>query len=160
MWNNPHHAYFESNILTADPMELVRLMYQGAIAEVRNARAHLASGDIRARGKAIAKACAILTELTVALDRKSGGEYAERLAELYGYMMRRLSEANFQQSDELLAEVLALLTTLLEGWEGAQQQLQGGGRQQPAQTETPAHYTAPAAWQQSEVAHTPHAWSF
>lgn len=120
----PHNAYLESRVLSAGPIELVRLMYQAAIAEVRGARTHLQSGDIRGRSKAVAKACAILTELTVSLDRKLGGEYAERLADLYGYMMRKLTEANFRQSEELLAEVLGLLTTLLEGWEGMQSQLQ------------------------------------
>jgi flagellin-specific chaperone FliS len=38
-------------------------------------------------------------------------------------MMRRITEANFKQSDEPLAETLGLLTTLLEGWDGARQQI-------------------------------------
>ena len=120
MWNQAHRAYLESQILTADPMELVRLMYQAAVAEVRTARVALANRDIRARSKSITKTCDILTELTVGLDRKAGGNYAEKLADLYGYMMRQLTQANFRQVDEPLAEVLNLLTTLLEGWEEAQ----------------------------------------
>ena len=123
MSTQAHSAYLESRILTADPIELVRLMYQAAIGEVRSARQHLASRAIRSRSQAITKASAILTELTVALDRKAGGEYAERQADLYGYMMRKLAEANFQQRDEPMAEVLGLLSTLLEGWEGVQRLL-------------------------------------
>jgi flagellar secretion chaperone FliS len=153
MWNQAHNAYLESRILTADPMELVRLMYQAAIGELRTARVHLANRDVRARAQAISKACAILTELTIALDRKAGGQYAERLADLYGYMMRQLTEANLHQRDEGLAEVLGLFTTLLEGWEGAQSQL---GSQAQSSPETPA-----AAWSHAqETAYTPHAWSF
>src|SRR5215469_13441120 len=120
MLNLAHSAYQESRILTADPLELVRLMYQAAISEVRKARLHLANGDIRQRSQAISKACAILTELTVSLDRKAGGEYAERLADLYGYMTGQLMEANFRQQEEPLAEVLGLFSTLLENWEGVQ----------------------------------------
>ena len=150
----PHNAYLESRVLSADPIELIRLMYQAAIAEVRSARAYLQAGEIRGRSKAISKASAILTELTVSLDRKLGGEYAERLADLYGYMMRKLTDANFKQSEESLAEVLGLLTTLLEGWEGMQRQLQSA-----TAADSAAHSSS--AWAQSgDSGYARHAWSF
>jgi flagellar secretion chaperone FliS len=151
MSNQAHNAYLESRILTADPLELVRLTYQAAIGEVRSARQHLANRDIRRRSQAISKACAILTELTVALDRKAGGEYAERLADLYGYMMRKLTEANSQQRDEPMVEVLGLLSTLLESWEGVQGFLNS----------KPMPQAPPAPWaQMQETSYTPQAWSF
>lgn len=162
MWTQPHNAYAESRILTADPMELVRLMYSGAIDEVRNARTHLRNRDIHARSKAVSKACAILTELTLALDRKAGGQYAERLAELYDYMMRRLTEANFRQREEPLAEVSDLLTTLLEGWEGAQKQLaaQSAGVTRSSEAPVPAENAA-SPWVAAEPAiYRSQAWSF
>lgn len=152
MPNPAHSAYLESRILTADPIELIRLMYQTAIGEVRNARLHLANGDIRQRSQAISKACAILTELTVALDRKTGGEYAERLADLYGYMTRKLTDANFRQREEELAEVLGLFTTLLQNWEGVQGLL--GSQRAP---QAPITSYVPS---QETVAYTSQAWSF
>ena len=118
MYASANQAYLESRILSADPIELVRLLYQAAIERVREARRHLAAGDIAARARSITKAMEILTELTVSLDRERGGEIAARLLQLYDYMQRRLLEANFQQSDPPLAEVLSLLVTLSEGWEG------------------------------------------
>jgi flagellar protein FliS len=153
MWNQAHNAYLESRILTADPIELIRLMYQTAITEVRNARTHLANREIAQRSNAITKACEILTELTVALDRKSGGEYAERLAELYSYMMGRLTEANFKQTEEPLAEVLGLLTTILEGWEGMQ--AQSGNATQAAPVSQGSHWA-----HAQESGYTSNAWSF
>jgi flagellar secretion chaperone FliS len=119
---NVHNAYLESRILSADPMELISLLYQGVISEVRDARRHLQAKDIRARSKSISKAHDILAELTIALDRNRGGRIAENLGRLYDYMMRRITEANFKQIDEPLAETLGLLSTLQEGWEGARQQ--------------------------------------
>jgi flagellar protein FliS len=123
MWQNAREAYLESRIGSADPIELVRLLYQGATASVRDARTHLAAGDIAARSEAIAKAHAILTELATSLDHQQGGELSQRLARLYDYMQRRLMEANFRQIDEPLAEALGLLATLAEAWEGVQQQM-------------------------------------
>jgi flagellar protein FliS len=78
----------------------------------------LAGGDIAARSGSISKACQLIGELAGALDAQRGGEIAARLAQLYDYILRRLLEANLRQKDEPLAEVLSLLVTLGEGWEG------------------------------------------
>jgi flagellar protein FliS len=106
MWNNGHDAYLESRILAADPVELVTLLYQACQHSVREAREHLAAGRTGERSRAISKACQILIELAGALDRTRGGEISERLSQLYDYMQRRLLDANMQQRDEPLAEVL------------------------------------------------------
>lgn len=120
MWQNAKDAYLEGRVYAADGIELVRLLYQGCIARVREARRQLSDGDIAARSRSISKACEILAELIVSLDRERGGELAARLLSLYDYMQRRLTEANFKQADEPIAEVLALLSTLAEGWDGIQ----------------------------------------
>jgi flagellar secretion chaperone FliS len=117
MWENAQDAYLEQRVLSADPLELVRLMYQAAIAAVRDARRDLSAGEIAARSRSISKACGIVLELNAALDHSQDGEISARLAALYDYMLRRLLEANIQQSDALLAEVLGLLSTLSEAWE-------------------------------------------
>jgi flagellar secretion chaperone FliS len=122
MPRNAHNAYLESRILSAEPVELICLLYQGAISEVREARRHLQDKNIRARSKSISKVHDILSELTTVLDHKQGGEIAKNLARLYDYMMRRVTEANFKQIDEPLVEMLGLLTTLKEGWDGVLQQ--------------------------------------
>jgi len=118
MWNNGHDAYLESRVLSADPIELVNMLYQGCMQAVREARLHLAEGRIAERSREITKACQIVIELAVSLDHERGGEISRRLALLYDYMHRRLLEANMRQSDEPLADVLGLLSTLSEGWEG------------------------------------------
>jgi flagellar protein FliS len=160
MFNHAHNAYHESRILTADPIELIHLMYQAAIAEVRSARLHLQNKDIRSRSKAITQACSILTELTGSLDSKNGGDYAERLRDLYAYMMQKLTEANFKQRDEPLAEVLGLLVTVLEGWEGVQSKVQSA--QEPVWApveEIPV--AAASVWAtMPDVSYTSQAWSF
>jgi flagellar protein FliS len=120
MWQNAHDAYVESRVLSADPLELVKLLYQAAIASVRDARSYLAEGEIAARARCITKTSLILTELTVSLDHERGGDVSLGLARLYDYMSRRLIEANLQQADKPLEEVLSLLLTLAEAWEGIQ----------------------------------------
>jgi flagellar protein FliS len=117
MSNNAHEAYLESRILSADPVELVKILYQAAIGSVREARRHLENRDIAGRSRAITKAARILTELTVSLDRERGGDVSAGLGRLYDYMTRQLIEANMRQSDGPMEEVLGLLLTLAEGWD-------------------------------------------
>ena len=119
MWKSAQEAYLEERVLSAEPLELVRLLYRAAIGAVREGRQALRAGEIAARSRAISKACGILIELNAALDHSQGGTLSARLAALYEYMLGRLLEANLQQSDAPLEEVLGLLSTLSEGWEQA-----------------------------------------
>jgi flagellar protein FliS len=110
-------AYLESQIQTADPLELVRLLYRAAGDAIRSARAHMAAGRIGERSRQISKAFAILTHLAETLDHARGGTLSNNLAQLYDYMQRRLLEANQSQKAEPLAEVGNLMATLLQGWD-------------------------------------------
>ena len=118
MMNPAHEAYLTQRILSADPVELVRMLHRAVSESVEAARAHLASRDIRARSSAISKAVEILAELAGTLDHQRAPELSRNLAALYDYMQRRLLEANFRQAEAPLAEVLGLVRTLAEGWHG------------------------------------------
>jgi flagellar secretion chaperone FliS len=150
MYATANDAYLENRVLSADPMELVRMLYQAAIAAVRTARRHLETGDIAARSHSINKACAIVAELQTSLDHERGGDLSARLDALYDYLLRKLLDANFKQSDACLAEVLGLLSTLSEGWDGAASSLKPAAaaesiRQQPIPPAADLAY-APRAW--------------
>jgi flagellar protein FliS len=114
---NGYDSYRESEILSADPMKLVEILYRAAIESISDARGYLARGVIRERSNAISKACEILIELALNLDLQRGGDIARNLAKLYDYMQYRLLQANAEQTDKPLAEVDSLLRTLLEGWQ-------------------------------------------
>lgn len=110
------NAYEENQILSASPVELVRILYIAALRSVRDARDYLRSGDILSRSRAIYKTQMIVLELASSLDRTQSQEFAARLLALYDYLLTRLSEANVDQNEAPLAEVSKLLTTLQEGW--------------------------------------------
>lgn len=117
--------YLEAEVLGADPLKLVWLLYRGAIDAVRDARRHLAQGAIRERSKQIGKAWLILQELSASLDRDRGGELSSRLGGLYAYMQTRLMEANSRQLDGPLQEVEGLLADLSEAWQTAAKSHEG-----------------------------------
>lgn len=130
MTNTIYDRYLEAEVLSADRVKLVWLLYRGALDAVRTAREHLAQGEIRKRAHEINRALGILRELSATLDPSAGAEISRQLAGLYAYMQGRLIDANVKQADEPLAEVISLLTTLAEGWESACQSV-GSTRETP-----------------------------
>ena len=117
------NPYYEQMILNAEPVELIRLLYQRAISCVREAREHLAHKRIAERTRAVTNAYAAIEQLIVALRPENAPDLCSRLQGLYAYMQQRLLDANMQQSDGPMAEVLGLLTTLAEGWSGVVDQM-------------------------------------
>ena len=112
-----YNQYLESEVMTADPVKLVCMLYRGAIEATAAARRHLRAGEIRERSRQITRAFEILQELSQSLDPAQ--EISIRLSDLYAYMQSRLLEANVKQIEEPMAEVENLLSTLLEGWRAA-----------------------------------------
>ena len=167
MTNPAHEAYLAQKVLSADPIELVRMLYAGATEAVDTARARLAAGDIRGRSAAISKAVEILAELAATLDHGRAPELSRSLAALYDYMQRRLLEANFQQADSPLLEVLNLVRTLAEGWKGVSGSapapaVSAHATHGPATPVSPAPKTAWPVWNPAANAGEPalHGWSF
>jgi len=149
MWNAAHDTYLEERVLSADPVELVCMVYQGAIDAVEDARRYLGTGQVAARSRAISKACDCILELRGSLDKERGGDLSRRLAEIYDYVVRRLMEANLDASDALLAEVHGLLSTLAEAWRevsprGRHEVPEPGAWAQPAMSEAEPAYASPS----------------
>jgi len=124
-YGSPYQNYLEDEILSADPVQLIGILYRGALKSIADARMRLASGEISARSAAISKTVAILHELSMSIDREKGGKLGGDLVELYDYMQRRLLEANVSSTAEPLLEVERLLTVLQEGWRECEQKLCG-----------------------------------
>jgi flagellar protein FliS len=121
--------YISNRVAAATPMELTRMLYEGAVQAVQQAIAAHRVGDILARGNAVTKAVEILGELRFSLRRDVNPQYCDMLAGLYSYLQRRLIQAHAEKSETMLREVLGLVQTLLEGWVGAMNNVE------PAQTE-------------------------
>lgn len=121
MANSIHVRYRENEILTADPLKLVQMMYRAALDSIATARRHVRAQEIAERNFAIMRAWNIVNELMHSLDHTAGEDISRNLAGLYAYMQSRLLEANAQQKEAPLEEVEKLLGTLLEGWTSAVQ---------------------------------------
>ncbi len=118
-------------------MELVSILYETAIRSTEEALVHLRAGDILKRGEAVHKAVETIFELQRSLRHDVQPEYSQNLAGLYNYMQRRLGEAHAGKSEAMFEEVARLLRTLLEGWNGAMQNLEAPSPQSQPVPEVP-----------------------
>jgi flagellar protein FliS len=112
-------TYKRNQFYTADRGTLLLMLYQGAIDFLRRAKGHLENGQIADKGVYISKAHAIIAELLNSLDVEAGGDLSRSLGSLYGFMLDQLLEAHVGNKTKPIDDVISLLSTLKEGWEGA-----------------------------------------
>lgn len=120
--NRAAQAYRRVESESRSPLELVVMLYDGALRFVNDARDAHARKDLRGRGNAISRALAIISELQNTLDIEKGGEVAEQLDDLYNYINSRLLDVTIKQDISACDEVHKLLSTLRDGWAQAASQ--------------------------------------
>lgn len=108
----------QTSITDADPHRLIQLLYNAAIERINMAKARMQAKDFEGKGKLIGKAIEIIGGLRAFLDFDKGGELASRLEALYDYMGRTLLEASIKNDVAKLDEVLTLLRSVKDGWDG------------------------------------------
>jgi flagellar protein FliS len=112
----------ESGVSTADPHQLISMLFQGALLAIANAKNGILRKDASAKGAAISKAIMIIDEgLNASLDKDAGGELAHNLSALYDYMSIRLLTANLKNDIAALDEVARLLADLKQPWDSIRQ---------------------------------------
>ena len=110
------HRYREVAIKTANPLQLIVMLYDAAICCLQEAQDQIERKDIAGRSRSINKCISIISELQSCLNLNAGGEIASSLDRLYDYMKRRIFKANVEQSVQPLAEIETLLENLRSAW--------------------------------------------
>src|SRR5689334_13165223 len=90
---------------TASPVQLVVMLYDGALRFIAEAEDALSKDDRARAGDRIGRALAIVDELAATLDPAHAPELVENLLGVYGFCKRRLFAANIERSPAALAEV-------------------------------------------------------
>ncbi len=124
--NNGANQYKQTAVKTASRGQILVMLYEAAIQNLRKAVISIDKKDIAGKGTFIGKTHDIVNELTNTLDHQVGGEIAANLERLYTFCTEQLVSANMERSaDEAkkkLQAIQKILETLLEGWKTAVQQ--------------------------------------
>ena len=108
--------YEQTQVVTASGVQLIVLLYDGAIQSIELARTGIESNNPKDKGRFLGRAISIIGELNSVLDFQQGGEIARSLHRLYEYMLSELVTANLRNEARRLDGPHRCLTTLREGW--------------------------------------------
>jgi len=117
MQPNGLHAYRKTEVQSRTPLELVVMLYDGALRFIGVAKDAIGRGDIRGRSEAISRALAIISELQSTLDIERGGDMAASLDDMYRYITQCVVQATVKNDAAPLDEARRLLETLRDGWQ-------------------------------------------
>lgn len=124
--NNGYNQYREQSVLTAGPGELVLMLYDGCLKQIRLARLAINENMAPERNNALQKAQEIVSELINTLDFEY--ELSDSLYALYDYFLNELITANVENSTNRLDSIESLLVELRDTWEQmVKQQKSGSG---------------------------------
>lgn len=124
--NQRANQYRQTSILTAPRGQLLIMLYEAAIQNVKKASLCIDRKDTAGKGRHIGKTHDIVNELINTLDFKAGGQIARDLERLYNFMVDQLVKANAASDKEALSAVQKLLENLHGAWKGAVEQVQKG----------------------------------
>ncbi len=110
-------SYRQSQVESADKLELVRLTYTALTQALTAAREAILAGDLQREAEQTARAMEALVELASSLDMERGGEIAHNLAALYAYLMNRLANGLCSASTEAVDEALQIVGVLRSAWD-------------------------------------------
>lgn len=108
--------YREAEVLSASPAQLIVIVFEHLLINLRRARLQVADSDGGPRSDSLARARAALTELMVSLDREKGGELAGRLGSLYAFLLGELAVLGVRPDATRLDAVIALASELHEAF--------------------------------------------
>lgn len=111
---NPYEKYRKQDVMTSGQGELLLMLYDGCIKQLKLAMYNIESGSIADANSALIKAQDIICQLITDLNMKY--EVSIQLKKLYEFMVNELIIANIKKSNKKIEEVLNLITDLRDTW--------------------------------------------
>jgi flagellar protein FliS len=110
------HEYRKNAVNGASPLQLVIMLYDGALRYMEGGRHAIAHGDLNKQNEQLQKAQKIVMELMSCLDMEQGGEVARNLLSLYTYVLNELVKANLEDSADRIDRCMKVFRDLRESW--------------------------------------------
>lgn len=110
------NVYKKNQVENSSPKQLVVLLYEGAIKQIRLAELAAEKKDREKQNKHLLKAQDIINELNVSLNHEQGKEVADQLSSIYEYLLSELLQANLKSDINKMSHSRHMLSELLEAW--------------------------------------------
>jgi flagellar protein FliS len=132
-------AYRENSVRGATPIELVVILFEAALDDMRRAASCTEPSEIEERAVTIRHAMLILQQLQGTLDFEKGGLVARQFEQFYNLIRAKLLEAQLRNSPELMQQPIRFMSEVRDCWVHAKKQIEPAPARPPAPVLPPAN---------------------
>lgn len=116
MYGSREGAYRDVEVLSSSPERVVLLLYEKLLVSLKRGAHCIRSRDIQGKHESLTRAGDIVCELLSSLDHERGGEIAGRLASLYTFWVKEISDGGRALDAGRIDRVHAMVAELHESW--------------------------------------------
>ena len=116
-------AYRENAVRGATPIELVVILFDAAIDDMRRAVTAIKASDIEQRATAVSHAMLVLQQLQGTLDFEKGEHVARQFEQFYNLVRAKLLESQMRNSPEMMQQQIRFMSEVRDCWVEAERQL-------------------------------------
>ena len=110
-------AYATTQIQTASSVQVVVLLYDGAISSMKLAQEGMNNLNFQDKARFLDRALRVIGELSASLNMEEGGAVATDLRRLYEYIQFELTQANLKNEPARLEAPIRCLSCIREAWQ-------------------------------------------
>jgi flagellar protein FliS len=111
-------TYQKNQVAGMSQRDLILLLYNGAIKFLEEARSELDNERTGAFADKVERVHRIIYHLYTSLDFDKGKEIAEKLGQLYSFVISQLYMLNSTRNVEIIDDISMILADLRDGWRG------------------------------------------
>ena len=105
--------------MTASKENILLMLYDGAIRFLKKSMDASNENNLPDKNTFVGKTMDIVNELRATLNHKADADLANRLEQLYDFVLDRLLKGSLENNPKYLEEALGILNTLRDGWNDA-----------------------------------------
>lgn len=121
-------AYRQNSVLSTSPEQLVVLLYEHLIINLKKADRQIRTKDFQGKAESLTRANDIVLELLASLDFEKGGEISSRLASLYDFFTKEIARVSRTLDTARLGQLVDMAQELHQSWVEAARIVEGERR--------------------------------
>ncbi len=110
-------AYATTQITTASSVQVVVLLYDGAISSMKLAQESIVFLNFHDKARFLDRALRVVGELSASLNMEEGGVIGKDLRRLYEYIQFELTQANLKNEAGRLEGPIRCMSVIREAWQ-------------------------------------------
>jgi flagellar protein FliS len=130
-------AYRQADTMGKSPLELLLMVYDGAIKSLRTAAEHYDRERNQAGYDELQRTKRMVTHLYTTLDNEKGGQIAANLGKVYSWALAQMQMIEATRDQQQIDAVITALNNLRAGWAELSARQRSGDKPNTP-TDTPA----------------------